>query len=46
MKQLNLDEAISSSALRISFNEHTSKEDIDKFCYYLQDSMARLKKQR
>ena len=46
MKQLNLDEAISSSALRISFSEHTSKEDIDKFCYYLQDSMARLKKQR
>ena len=46
MKQLNLDEAISSSALRISFSEHTSKENIDKFCYYLQDSMARLKKQR
>ncbi|WP_294578429.1 cysteine desulfurase family protein [uncultured Thomasclavelia sp.] len=46
MAQLNLDEKISSSALRISFSEHTSSEDIDKFCYYLQDSMQRLKKQR
>lgn len=46
MAQLNLDSAIASSALRISFSEHTTKEDIDKFCYYLQDSLKKLKKQR
>ncbi|MFQ6791713.1 MAG: cysteine desulfurase family protein [Thomasclavelia sp.] len=46
MEQLHLDEKVASSALRISFSEHTSKEDIDKFCYYLQDSMTKLKKQR
>lgn len=46
MAQLHLNEAVSSSALRISFGEHTSKEDIDQFCYYLQESMKKLKKQR
>ena len=46
MAQLHLDEAIASSALRISFSEHTKKEDIDQFCYYLQESLAKLKKQR
>ena len=37
---------ISSSALRISFGEHTTREEIDRFCYYLQESMRKLKKQR
>lgn len=46
MEQLHLDEAVASSALRISFGEHTTKEDIDQFCYYLQESMKKLKKQR
>lgn len=46
MAQLHLDEAIASSALRISFSEYTKKEDIDQFCYYLQESLAKLKKQR
>ena len=46
MAQLHLDEAISSSALRISFGEHTTREEIDRFCYYLQESMRKLKKQR
>lgn len=46
MAQLHLDEAIASSALRISFSEHTTKEDIDQFCYYLQESLTKLKKQR
>ena len=46
MAQLHLDDAIASSALRISFSEHTTKEDIDQFCYYLQDSLGKLKKQR
>ena len=45
MAQLHLDDAIASSALRISFSEHTTKEDIDQFCYYLQDSLGKLKKQ-
>src|SRR5699024_6667140 len=31
MAQLNLDKEIASSALRISFGEHTTIEDIDKF---------------
>ena len=44
--QLNLDKEIASSALRISFGEHTISEDIDKFCYYLQESLRKLKKQR
>lgn len=42
----HLDDVIASSALRISFSEHTTKEDIDQFCYYLQDSLGKLKKQR
>lgn len=46
MAQLNLDKEIASSALRISFGEHTTSEDIDKFCYYLQESLRKLKKQR
>lgn len=46
MAQLNLDKEIASSALRISFGEHTTIEDIDKFCYYLQESLRKLKKQR
>lgn len=46
MAQLHLDDAIASSALRISFSEHTTKEDIDQFCYYLQDSLGKLKKKR
>lgn len=46
MAQLQIDEAIASSALRISFSEHTSKEDIDRFCYYLEESLGKLKKQR
>lgn len=46
MAQLNLDEKIASSALRVSFGDHTTKEDIDKFCYYLQESLRKLKKQR
>ena len=46
MAQLHLDDAIASSALRISFGEHTSKEDIDQFCYYLEESLVKLKKQR
>ena len=46
MAQLNLDKEIASSALRISFGEHTISEDIDKFCYYLQESLRKLKKQR
>ena len=46
MAQLHLDEAISSSALRISFGEHTTREEIDRFCYYLQESMRKLKKQK
>ena len=46
MAQLNLDKEIDSSALRISFGEHTTIEDIDKFCYYLQESLRKLKKQR
>ena len=45
-KRQHLDEAISSSALRISFGEHTTREEIDRFCYYLQESMRKLKKQR
>ena len=44
--QLHLDDAVASSALRISFGEHTSKEDIDQFCYYLEESLVKLKKQR
>ncbi len=46
MAQLHLDDAVASSALRISFGEHTSKEDIDQFCYYLEESLVKLKKQR
>ena len=46
MAQLNLDKEIASSALRISFGEHTTSENIDKFCYYLQESLRKLKKQR
>ena len=46
MAQLNLDKEIASSALRISFGEHTTIEDIDKFCYYLLESLRKLKKQR
>ena len=46
MAQLNLDKEIASSALRISFGEHTTIEDIDKFCYYLQERLRKLKKQR
>ena len=46
MAQLNLDKEIASSALRISFGEHTTIEDIDKFCYYLPESLRKLKKQR
>ena len=46
MAQLNLDKEIASSALRISFGEHTTIEDIDKFCYYLQESLRKLKKQQ
>lgn len=46
MAQLNLDKEIASSALRISFGEHITSEDIDKFCYYLQESLRKLKKQR
>lgn len=46
MACLNIDEKISSSALRISFSEQTTKEEIDQFCYYLQRSMKKLKKQR
>ena len=46
MAQLNLDKEIASSALRISFGEHTTIEDIDKFCYYLQEGLRKLKKQR
>lgn len=46
MAQLNLDKEIASSELRISFGEHTTIEDIDKFCYYLQESLRKLKKQR
>ena len=46
MAQLNLDKEIASSALRISFGEHTTIEDIDKFCYNLQESLRKLKKQR
>ena len=46
MAQLNLGKEIASSALRISFGEHTTIEDIDKFCYYLQESLRKLKKQR
>ena len=46
MAQLNLDKEIASSALRISFGEHTTIEDIDKFCYYLKESLRKLKKQR
>ena len=46
MAQLNLDKEIASSALRISFGEHTTIEDFDKFCYYLQESLSNFKKQR
>ena len=46
MAQLHLDDAVASSALRISFSEQTTREDIDQFIYYLLESLAKLKKQR
>lgn len=46
MKQLNIDESIAKSALRVSLSDLTKKEEIDKFIYCLKDVLREIKKQR
>ena len=46
MKQLNIDESIAKSALRISISDLTKKEEIDKFIYCLKNILREIKKQR
>lgn len=46
MKQLNIDESIAKSALRVSLSDLTKKEEIDKFIYCLKDILREIKKQR
>ena len=46
MAQLNIDEAIASSALRVSLSDLTTIEEIDKFIYHLANSLKNIKKQR
>lgn len=45
MKQLNLEESIASSAMRISFSDETTKEDINEFIYCLKESLVNIRKQ-
>lgn len=46
MKQLNIDEEVAKSALRISLSDLTKKEEIDKFIYCLKEILLEIKKQR
>lgn len=46
MKQLNIDDNIAKSALRISISDLTKKEEIDKFIYCLKEILLEIKKQR
>lgn len=46
MKQLQIDENVAKSALRVSISDLTKKEEIDKFIYCLKDILFEIKKQR
>ena len=46
LKQLNLEQKIAQSAMRISISSHTTKEEIDYFISSLKEAMKNIKKQR